>query len=193
MIDSLALALQTRVRLEEAEEDGLRWAAVALVLRGETVDDASLLFIRRAERVGDPWSGHVAFPGGRRDATDATLEETARRETLEELSLDLATDARLVGVLDDLRPRSAALPSIAVRPYVYAVARDVALVPNVEVHSAFWVPVSELRDPARAAEHVFERAGARLSFPAYRWGEDVVWGMTERIVTQLLSVLSGSF
>lgn len=193
MIDSLALALQSRVRLEEAEEDGLRWAAVALVLRGETVDDASLLFIRRAERVGDPWSGHVAFPGGRRDATDATLEETARRETLEELSLDLATDARLIGVLDDLRPRSAALPSIAVRPYVYAVARDVALVPNVEVHSAFWVPVSELRDPARAAEHVFERAGARLSFPAYRWGEDVVWGMTERIVTQLLSVLSGSF
>ena len=193
MIDSLAFALQSRVRLEEAEEDGLRWAAVALVLRGETVDDASLLFIRRAERVGDPWSGHVAFPGGRRDATDATLEETARRESLEELSLDLATDARLIGVLDDLRPRSAALPSIAVRPYVYAVTRDVALVPNVEVHSAFWVPVSELRDPAHAAEHVFERAGARLRFPAYRWGEDVVWGMTERIVTQLLSVLSGSF
>lgn len=189
-MDSLALALQARVRLEEAEEDGLRWAAVALVLRGETVDDASLLFIRRAERVGDPWSGHVAFPGGRRDATDVTLEETARRETLEELSLDLATDARLIGVLDDLRPRSAALPSIAVRPYVYAVTRAVELVPNEEVHSAFWVPVSELRDPARSAEHVFERAGARLSFPAYRWGGDVVWGMTERIVTQLLSVLS---
>ena len=189
-MDSLALALQARVRLEEAEEEGLKWAAVAMVLRGETVADASLLFIRRAERVGDPWSGHVAFPGGRRDATDATLEETARRETLEELSLDLATDARLIGVLDDLRPRSAALPSIAVRPFVYALTRDVELMPNVEVHSAFWMPVSELRDPACATEHVFERAGARMRFPAYRWGEDVVWGMTERIVTQLLSVLS---
>ena len=189
-MDSLALALQARVRLEEAEEEGLTWAAVAMVLRGETVADASLLFIRRAERVGDPWSGHVAFPGGRRDATDATLEETARRETLEELSLDLATDARLIGVLDDLRPRSAALPSIAVRPFVYALTRDVELMPNVEVHSAFWMPVSELRDPACATEHVFERAGARMRFPAYRWGEDVVWGMTERIVTQLLSVLS---
>ncbi len=189
-MDSLAVALQARVRLEEVEEEGLRWAAVALVLRGETVDDASLLFIRRAERVGDPWSGHVAFPGGRRDATDATLEETARRETLEELSLDLATDARLIGVLDDLRARSAALPSIAVRPFVYALTRDVGLMPNEEVHSAFWMPVSQLRDPARSAEHVFERAGARLAFPAYRWGDDVVWGMTERIVTQLLSVLS---
>ncbi len=189
MIDSLVLALRARVRAVEAEEEGLRWAAVALVLRGATVADASLLFIRRAVRIGDPWSGHVAFPGGRRDVTDATLEVTARRETLEELSLDLASDARLIGVMDDLRPGSAALPSIAVRPFVYALTREVELVPNVEVHSAFWVPMSELRDPARSAEHVFERAGARLRFPAYRWGEDVVWGMTERIVTQLLSVL----
>ncbi|MBC7841051.1 MAG: CoA pyrophosphatase [Gemmatimonadaceae bacterium] len=189
MIDSLVLALRARVRVEEPEAEGLRWAAVALVLRGATVADASLLFIRRAERIGDPWSGHVAFPGGRRDASDATLEETARRETSEELSLDLGTDARLIGVLDDLRPGSAALPSIAVRPYVYALTREVALVPNKEVHSAFWLPLFELRDPARSAEHVFERAGARLRFPAYLWGEDVVWGMTERIVTQLLSVL----
>ena len=188
-MDTLASALQARVPMEEAEEAGLRWAAVALVLRGRTVDDAELLFIRRAERIGDPWSGHIAFPGGRRDASDATLEVTARRESREELALDLDADARLIGVLDDLRPRSAALPSISVRPFVFALSRAVELVPNAEVHSAFWMPLSELRDPARATEYVFERGGARLRFPAYRWGEDVVWGMTERIVTQLLSVL----
>ena len=67
---------------------------------------------------------------------------------------------------------------------------DVTLIPNHEVHSTFWVPVSELRDPARATEHVFERGGARMRFPAYRSGDDVVWGMTERIVTQLLAVAS---
>ena len=190
-MDALAQALRGRARVEEADEFGLRWAAVALVLRGATFGDAELLFIRRAEREGDPWSGHVAFPGGRRDAGDATLDDTARRETQEELGLDLDTDARMIGVLDDLRPGSAALPSIAVRPFVFTLLRDVALVPNAEVHSLFWMPVAALRDPVRATEHVFERAGAELRFPAYRWGEDVVWGMTERIVSQLLGVSAG--
>jgi 8-oxo-dGTP pyrophosphatase MutT (NUDIX family) len=188
MMDALASALRGRVRLEEADEQGLRWAAVALVLRGATLGEAELLFIRRAEREGDPWSGHVAFPGGRRDAGDATLDETARRETREELSLDLDAGAQQLGVLDDLCPRSAALPSIVVRPFVFELTQDVVLVPNVEVHSLFWMPLAELRNPVRAAEHVFDRGGARLRFPAYRWGEHVVWGMTERIVTQLLDV-----
>ncbi len=187
-MDALAAALREHVRREEAEEEGLRWAAVALILRGTTLRDAELLFIRRAQRAGDPWSGHVAFPGGRRDVADSSLELTARRETREELSLDLDLDAALLGVLDDLRPRAAALPSIAVRPYVFALTRDVPLVPNQEVHSTFWMPVSELRDPARSTEHIFDRDGARLRFPAYRSGEDIVWGMTERIVTQFLGV-----
>lgn len=186
-MEALVEALARRVRLEELEEAGLHWAAVALVLRGATIGAAELLFIRRAERVGDPWSGHVAFPGGRRDVGDVTLEATARRESMEELQVDLGADARLIGVLDDLRPRSAMLPSIAVRPFVYLLEREVAVVPNVEVHSAFWVPVAGLMDPVRATEHVFERGGATVRFPAYRFGEDVVWGMTERIVTQLVS------
>ena len=187
-MQALESALQLHDRLEEPEEAGLRWAAVALVVRGTALHDAELLFIRRAVRVGDPWSGHVAFPGGRRDVTDLTLEVTARRETHEELALDLNAHAQLLGVLDDLRPRSAALPSIAVRPYVFALAGDVMLVPNEEVQSTFWVPLLKLRDPSCAAEHVFERGGSRFFFPAYRVGADVVWGMTERIVTQLLAV-----
>ncbi len=189
---TLVNALRAHVRQEEAEEEGLRWAAVALVLSGASLNDSELLFIRRAVRAGDPWSGHVAFPGGRRDVVDATLEETARRETLEELALNLDADAQLLGVLDDLRPRAAALPSIAVRPYVFQLARAVSLVPNEEVHSTFWVPLLALRDPALSSEHVFDRGGSRVRFPAYRWGDDVVWGMTERIVTQLLAVAASS-
>ena len=189
-MDELASALSGYPRREEEDEQGLRWAAVALVLRGQTAASAELLFIRRAERAGDPWSGHVAFPGGRRDAGDDSLEVTARRETREELSVRLDEDAALLGVLDDLRPRSAALPSIAVRPYVYALSRDVEIVPNEEVESVFWMPVAALMDPATGGEHIFDRGGARLRFPAYRWGDDIVWGMTERIVTQLLAVLA---
>jgi 8-oxo-dGTP pyrophosphatase MutT (NUDIX family) len=188
MMDRLMTALRKRPRHKETVEDGLRWAAVALILRGATETDAELLFIRRAERVGDPWSGHVAFPGGRRDATDTSLDVTARRETLEELALDLNRDAQLLGVLDDLRPRSSALPTIAVRPFVFHITAPIVLRPNEEVHSAFWTPLAWLRDPASSIEHVFDRDGARLRFPAYGWGEHVVWGMTERFVTQLLAV-----
>jgi len=187
-MDALASALLGHVAVEEPEESGLRWAAVALVLRGVTTDDAELLFIRRAEREGDPWSGHIAFPGGRRDDADRSLEATARRETGEELALDLDASARLLGALDDIRPRSAALPSIAVRPYVFILEREVPLVPNVEVQSAFWMSLAALRDPSRAAEHTSERGGVLMRFPAYRCGDDLVWGLTERIVTQLLAV-----
>ena len=190
-MDALATVLRGHVRREEPAEAGLRWAAVALVVRGQSLDDAELLFIRRAERAGDPWSGHVAFPGGRHDVGDASLEETARRETMEELAIDLAAHGQLLGVLDDLRPRSPVLPSIAVRPFVYALQREVVMVPNHEVHSAFWMRLGELASPGTAAEHVFERGGATMRFPAYRSGTDVVWGMTEKITTQLLQLIAG--
>jgi 8-oxo-dGTP pyrophosphatase MutT (NUDIX family) len=157
-----------------------------VVLQGATVRGAELLFIRRAERAGDPWSGHVAFPGGRHDATDASLEVTARRETVEELGFDPAVGGRLLGRLDDLRPRNASLPKIVVRPFVYAVEAAPVLRPNEEVRSAFWTPVARLCDPVVRAEHVFEHAGGRVRMPAYRLDDDVVWGLTERITTQLL-------
>lgn len=52
--------------------------------------DPEILFIKRAGRVGDRWSGHVAFPGGRRDPPDVDDRATAIRETREEVGLDLA-------------------------------------------------------------------------------------------------------
>ena len=185
-MDDVADYLARQVVREEGDEPGLRWASVAVVLLGSTARDAELLFIRRAERVGDPWSGHVAFPGGRRDLADPDLEFTARRETVEELGLDLARAGRLVGRLDDLRPRSAALPKIVVRPFVYAVAEPPVLQPNVEVQSAFWTPMARLLDPVVRREHVVDHAAGRWRMPAYRLGDDIVWGMTERIVSQLL-------
>ena len=80
-------------------------AAVALILRETRGDDLELLFIKRAARADDPWSGQIAFPGGRHDATDASLEDTAVRETREEVGLELRRDGAIIGVLDELRPR----------------------------------------------------------------------------------------
>ena len=68
-------------------------AAVALVLR-EVDGDLEALFIRRAEHDDDPWSGDLAFPGGRLDPGDADAQAAAERESREELSLDLSACPR---------------------------------------------------------------------------------------------------
>lgn len=163
-----------------------RWAAVAAVLR--VVDEPELLFIKRAVLERDPWSGHVAFPGGRIEPADTSLEMTAMRETFEELALDLGA-GRMLGRLDDLAPRSPVLPPIIIRPYVAVVAADVEFVLSAEVASAFWVPLSALRGENAEAEHVMTINDVRARFPAFRVQEHIVWGLTERIVRQLLPLL----
>jgi 8-oxo-dGTP pyrophosphatase MutT (NUDIX family) len=162
-----------------------RLAAVAAVLR--VADEPELLFIKRAEKEGDPWSGHMAFPGGRLEADDTSLEMTAIRETQEELALDL-TVGHVFGRLDDLAPRTRALPPIIVRPYVALVVPDVAFTLSDEVASVFWTPLSTLRAPEAQVEHVVTVNGVTARFPAYAIHGHVVWGLTERIVRQLLSL-----
>jgi 8-oxo-dGTP pyrophosphatase MutT (NUDIX family) len=183
----LADRLAVREAFDALDDGGVRLAAVAAVLR--VVAEPELLFIKRADAAGDPWSGHMAFPGGRHEAGDRSLLETAVRETWEETAIDITRTGQLLGRLDDLAPRSPMLPRIVIRPYVAVVAPDVQVVASHEVAAHFWVPLTALLDPALQAEHELLHEGARLRFPGYRVGPHVAWGLTERIVRQLLGVL----
>lgn len=186
-VAALAARLAQRVPVEATRHEQARLAAVAAVLR--VVDHGpELLFIKRAEREGDPWSGHMAFPGGRHEVGDATLEHTVYRETFEELALDLRV-GQLLGRLDDLAPRSPVLPPILIRPYVAVVPPDVVFAPNVEVAATFWVPLAVLAREETRAEHEMLVNGARVRFPGFRVDRHIVWGLTERIVQQLLAEL----
>lgn len=186
-VAALAARLAQRVPGEATRHEHARLAAVAAVLR--VVDHGpELLFIKRAERDGDPWSGHMAFPGGRHEAGDATLEHTAYRETFEELALDLRA-GQLLGRLDDLAPLSPVLPPILIRPFVAVVPPDVVFAPNEEVAATFWVPLAVLAREETRAEHEMLVKGARVRFPGFRVDRHIVWGLTERIVQQLLRVL----
>jgi 8-oxo-dGTP pyrophosphatase MutT (NUDIX family) len=175
------------VRVEA--DESVRRAAVALVLRESTRSGLELLFIRRAEYPGDPWSGQVAFPGGRHEPGDETLVDTAIRETHEELSLDLRASGRVIGCLDDLHPRTPVLPPIVVRPFVFAVESGVKLAPSAEVADAFWVPVPVLGAPETSAESVVEVRGMKIRVPSFRHGPHVIWGMTERMLRQFMGLL----
>jgi 8-oxo-dGTP pyrophosphatase MutT (NUDIX family) len=163
-----------------------RRAAVALVL-AERDSGLSALLVRRAEREGDPWSGHMALPGGHEHATDRDLLQTAIRETLEEVGLDLE-GAELLGRLDDLSPmRSSAM---SVRPFVFAVPEPPELTTALEVAETLWVSLSDLASDKLRATRQVEMATKRVEVPAFVIGERVVWGMTfhllERFLAQIL-------
>ncbi len=179
----LAHALAARpARLAERDEP-FKEAAVALVLRPHGTDDADLLLIRRAARAGDPWSGQIGLPGGRFDPRDASLEETALRETIEEVGLDLRAAGRVLGALDELRPRTPVLPPIIVRPYVAVIDAEPALVLSDEVAEARWVRVGALLTPGAKVRTTVTVRELRMQVEAYQAGDFTVWGMTERILT----------
>jgi len=174
-----------RPRYDE-EGDELIWAAVAVVLVPEP---ERLLLIRRAERSGDPWSGHMALPGGRRGRTDADLVATAIRETAEEVGFFLGVE-QLIGGLDDLVPRTPVLPPIAVRPFVFVLPRAPHLSLNPEVAAFNWVPLDHLLLPETYRSVRIEIRGETREMPAYHVEDGIVWGMTERVITGLLAHLS---
>lgn len=187
-IAALEAALASRPPFRAPPLPGEARAAVALLLRVHE-GRVELLLIRRAEREGDPWSGHMALPGGRWQAGDAGMEDTAARETREEVAIDVRAGGRLLGELDDLAPRSVRVPGIVVSPFVFHVPEDSEPVPNHEVQLALWTPVDELLRPDAVTEYLHDLAdGNTLAFPAFDAGGYVVWGMTHRIVTGFLEM-----
>ena len=170
-------------------EPQMRLAAILLALRARADGEPELLMIKRAEAEGDPWSGHIACPGGRMEPGDRDLAVTAVRETLEETGVDVARDGRLLGHLDDISPRTPVLPPIIIRPYVALVRADVEIVPSREVAAAFWVPVSALRErTAWGIGHV-PVGGAMREVSVFQHGEYTVWGLTERVLRQFLAFI----
>jgi len=190
-IEPLVRAMARRPPALVELDDIARRAAVALLVRlDETREPAvpQLLMIKRATFEGDPWSGHVALPGGRREPADPTLERTVIRETWEETAIDLDRDGRLLGCLDELEPRTPVLPPIIITPFVGLVRFDVDIVASPEVAEWFWVDVAALRDPEVSREVVLELATGPRAVMSFQHGEHTIWGLTERILRQFLSL-----
>ena len=172
-------------------EGASRYAAIALVLRLGPSGEPELLMIKRAEYEQDPWSGHIACPGGRMDPGDRDLEHTATRETWEETGVDLVEDGRVLGTLDDISPRTPSLPPIVIRPFVAVVKPEVAIVDSPEVAEAFWVPVSAIRETTSWGKaFVPIRGVGEREVDVFRHGPYTVWGLTHRALTQFVELLS---
>lgn len=183
LVARLERALAGRAPRMAERDEPFKEAAVALVVRPAASDDADLLLIRRATRAGDPWSGQIGLPGGRLDPRDASLEAAALRETQEEVGLDLRRSGRVIGQLDELRPRTPVLPPIIVRPFVVVVPEPPELALSDEVAEARWVRLSELFTPAARVDTTVLVRDLHMKVTAYQHGDFTIWGMTERILS----------
>lgn len=169
------------------DTNGRTRASVALILR-QLGDDMEILFIQRATHDQDPWSGHIAFPGGKWEEGELVCQ-TARRETLEEIGIDL-DEGDFLGRLSDIVGTN--LP-IWVSCCVYGMGQRVSdLLLSDEVSDAFWIRLSDVRD--RERHHLAPVAFDDRSYevPAIRLpgeGKPVLWGITYRIVMQFLELL----
>lgn len=163
-------------------------AAVAMILRSapDPVGGAlELLFIRRAEHPRDPWSGQMAFPGGRAEPRDdGNLEATAVRETAEEIGIDLSAGAERLGPLDELRATARMRPlDLTIQPFVFRLRAPLETHQSDEVTRVHWLPLDELLAPETRGLMDYDAQGTTLQFPCLRLHGVVIWGLTFRMFT----------
>jgi 8-oxo-dGTP pyrophosphatase MutT (NUDIX family) len=181
-----ALGLRPPVRLDAAAAGK---AAVALTFR-EGPAGLELLFIHRAEHPQDPWSGQMAFPGGRSEQADADLERTAIRETAEEIGIDLARAGRLLGSLDETRAMSRLRAlDLTITPFVFRLLATPVPELSAEVTSVHWIPLDDLLGSGYRELMDHTHDGQRLAFPCFRIQGKTIWGLTYRMFSSLQSLI----
>ncbi len=166
---------------QEPKSKGLRFAAVSIILRSS--ESTSVLLIKRAESAGDPWSGQIAFPGGKMQRGDNTARETAVRETMEEVGVDLEKAAEFLGYADTMTTHTGTMDVV---PTVFVLKQGVEVTPNEEVASYRWVNLEDFLSPNGKSTYKFNYDGRNIEMPSFLAGDYVVWGLTHRILTSVL-------
>lgn len=162
-------------------------ASVLLILKPSDLG-FSLLFIKRPESERDPFSGHMAFPGGRMERVDNDKLDTAIRETKEEVGINIIKSGRVLGVLDDVNPNNPRARNYVVTPYLSILNEEVPIIPDSkEVEKTVWVPMQHLIDDRNKEIRIRERDGREVVDYAYNYEQYLIWGMTGRILHRFLS------
>jgi len=188
-INEIRTSLRRRAHEPAAFKPEPTQAAVAMIL-ADGQSDLDVCFIRRTDRDGDPWSGQVAFPGGRAGPFDLNARAVAERETSEEIGLSLDSND-FVGALPvrDIHRQELKIMS----PFVYYVGAGAQAIATVreerEVASVFWVPLHHLFDPNAATQLEYSMGGMPTSFPGIRYGEYIIWGLTLRVLESFAEIM----
>lgn len=173
-------SLISKLDKREPARGGLRQAAVSVILKDRI--EPSVLLIKRADRVGDPWSGQVAFPGGKVQPSDATLRDTAAREAEEEVGIDLRK-AEFLGYFSPFRTHTGTMD---VFPSAFLMRDPPEVRMNGEVASFKWVRLDRLLSEEARSTYRLEFGNDVREMPSLVIDDYVVWGLTHRILFSLL-------
>ncbi len=181
--------LQGFVKQDAGFEPRSGRAAVAIMVR-EGQEATELLMIRRAIREGDPWSGHMGFPGGRRDPEDRSNFSCALRETEEELGVDLSRWGAPLGELSDVNTGwRKDRPEMLVTPFIFSVSVLPELTPNDEVDDVVWVPLHFLMDEGNREPLKWEWKGQKMETDSYLYDCYRIWGLSLMMIDEMMGLL----
>jgi len=197
MIDDKILHIRDRLsnhRPAPVDIESPMRAAVALLLQPQP-DDLRVLFIHRAHHPEDPWSGHMAFPGGRHEPEDPDLLVTIQRETHEEVGINLNAQGEYLGRLAEVQAMARGENTgMVVAPFVYLVSGEARPIPDpVEVQDTIWVPLSFMQQ--EDVEQIVKRDlpdGSTIQVPALLYGGKTIWGLTYRMLRGFLDLINES-
>lgn len=182
-------ALETFQASIEPAVDDVKRAAVCMIIQN-TAEGLALLMIKRADYDGDPWSGQMAFPGGRVELDDESPKAAALRECVEEVGVDLRANATFVGPLSEIRAtlRGRKIDMI-VSPYVFFTEQTLVCTPNYEVAKTVSIPLSFLLDEKARDSFELHYDGKDNAMPCYYYQGDKVWGLSLRFIDELRHII----
>jgi 8-oxo-dGTP pyrophosphatase MutT (NUDIX family) len=189
-IESVKEKLNEFLPNRHPERKQTKRSAVTIVLHS-VAGELSVLMIERAKNEGDPWSGHMAFPGGRVDPTDAHTYGAALRECEEEVGLRPLDQGALIGRLSDLPThwRSDVRDKMFVTPFVFELNSLPELTPNYEVADTVWIPLSYLADEVNRQAFTWSNDKVSFELPCYHYQGKKVWGLSLAMLDELMAAI----
>ncbi|MEO6469393.1 MAG: CoA pyrophosphatase, partial [Acidimicrobiia bacterium] len=162
--------------------------AAVLVALFEDGGETHVVLTKRPETMPSH-QGEIAFPGGKRETSDASLVAAALREAYEEIGLE----PEAVEVVIELDTIATVASAFTISPFVGVLDEPPVLKPHPrEVVDAFAVPVSELLHPEAYREELWDLWGAYRPMAFFELPGETVWGATARILSRLLIVITGT-
>lgn len=165
-------------------------AAVAIIFQTNDGEEPQLIFIKRSENPADPWSGHMAFPGGRVEKNDNDIIDAAYRETREEIGINLKSEGIYVTQIDDTRAMARGKRlSMIITPFVFLLPAIPVFSCNEEVVEIHRIPLSFFTQRNNKSTVSYTIKGITIPLPCYRYNDRIIWGLTYRMLQNLFRII----